>query len=119
MTPVPTRCTWYVLCVFGMCCIVHICDRSIHSQCSHYKYKTELLQVLEYMQRGDLLRVLHGNAGRISTCTPLGDHETWAICRQVALGLLYLHHQVCSVWCPKYVGPNPVNFPSSLLLILD
>lgn len=52
--------------------------------------------VLEYMARGDLLRVLHGDANT-STCQPLGDHGVWAILRQVAAGLLYLHEQVRSV----------------------
>ena len=52
----------------------------------------KLYLVLEYMRRGDLMKIQQGDSKAYS-CERLGEVDTWRVTRQVALGLQYLHSQ--------------------------
>ena len=47
----------------------------------------KLYLVLEYMRRGDLMKIQQGDSKAYS-CERLGEVDTWRVTRQVALGLL-------------------------------
>lgn len=51
----------------------------------------KLYLVLEYMKRGDLIQIASDPSTKFTN--PLTDEQVWDICRQVFLGLKYLHDQ--------------------------
>jgi hypothetical protein len=52
----------------------------------------KLYLVLEFMKKGDLMKILNGDARRV-VCDPMNDYDVWHCMRQVVQGLSYLHLQ--------------------------